>query len=92
MDEAKLNKYMKLTEKALQEAKLTKGLSERDEARVRKLLDMSKRYFSDAQHFQRKGDLVNAFAAINYAHCFLDAAALCGWLDVKGKSDLFMID
>ena len=31
--------------------------------------------YDDAIHFAAKGDLVNAFAAVNYAHGWLDARA-----------------
>ncbi len=80
----KLNKYFELTEKALKEIKI------KDE-KANKLVDMSKRYFSDAKHFRKKGDTVNAFAAVNYAHAFLDAAALLGYLENKDNK-LFMTD
>lgn len=82
----KLNKYIQLTEKALSKIDESK-LDEK----AKKLLDMSKRYFSDAKHFREKGNLVDAFAAINYAHCFLDAGVLLGFFDVKDNK-LFMVD
>jgi len=80
----KLNKYFELTEKALKEIKIK-------DSKADKLIDMSKRYFSDAKHFREKGDIVNAFAAVNYAHCFLDAAALLGYIENKDNK-LFMTD
>ncbi len=82
--EEKLDKYFSLTEKALKEIKIKNKEAD-------KLIDMSKRYFSDAKHFRDKGDIVNAFAAVCYAHCFLDAAALLGYLENK-DSKLFMTD
>ena len=33
-------------------------------------LDMVERYIEDAKHFHKKGEDVNAFAALNYAHGF----------------------
>jgi len=56
------------------------------------LLDLSKRYFSDAKHFQDKEDLLNAFGAICYAHAFLDSGARIGLFDVQGDNRLFMVD
>lgn len=80
----KLEKYFELTEKALKEIKIK-------DTKANKLIDMSKRYFSDAKHFKEKGDIVNAFAAVNYAHAFLDAAALLGYIENK-DNELFMVD
>jgi len=88
----KLDNYLKLTHQALGAAKLVQGLSEQDKEKAQKLIDMSQRYYTDALHFKARGNIVNAFTAVNYAHAFLDAAALAGWLDAKGKSDLFMVD
>jgi hypothetical protein len=34
---------------------------------------MTKNYFSDAQHFKEKGDLLTALASFSYAHAWLDA-------------------
>ena len=81
--EEKLNKYFALTEKALKEVRIKNKQAE-------KLIDMSKRYFSDAKHFREKGKIAEAFAAVNYAHAFLDAAALLGYLENKDNK-LFMV-
>ena len=89
----KLEKYFKLTEEALKKAadsnenlNLTKMKKARED-----FLDMAERYFEDAKHFDEKGDKVNAFAAVCYAHAFLDAGARLGLFDVK-DSRLFMVD
>ncbi|MEK6857726.1 MAG: DUF357 domain-containing protein, partial [Nanoarchaeota archaeon] len=55
-------------------------------------LDMAQRYFSDAKHFRDKGDVVTAFAALNYAHGWLDAGARLGFFDVEHDSELFTVD
>ena len=54
-------------------------------------LDMIFRYIEDAKHFFEKGDLVNAFAALNYAHGWLDAGARAKIFLVK-DSRLFTVD
>lgn len=56
------------------------------------VFDVAKRYFSDAKHFQEKGDMVTAFAALNYAHGWLDAGARLGLFDVGHDSELFSVD
>lgn len=91
--EEKLNKYFKLTKKALEKAEksrevldITKVKNARED-----FLDMAKRYFSDAKYFRENGKLEEAFAAVCYAHAFLDAGARLGLFDVK-DSKLFMVD
>ena len=52
---------------------------------------MIERYVSDAKHFRKNKDYVNSFAAISYAHGWLDAGARIGLFDVH-DSELFTID
>jgi len=40
----------------------------------------------------KKGDVVNAFACLNYAHGWLDAGARLGLFDVDGDNVLFTVD
>ena len=54
--------------------------------------DMAKRYYSDAKYFKKKGDVVTAFAALNYAHGWLDAGARIGLFDVGKDNKLFTVD
>jgi len=51
---------------------------------------MASNYVSDAKHFEKKGDLVNAFAAINYAHGWIDSGVRLNIFDVK-DSRLFTV-
>jgi hypothetical protein len=87
--DARLDRYFDLTQRALQLIKYAKGV---DEAKARDLVDLAKRYYEDARHFRQKGDKVTAFAAVAYAHGLLDAGARLGLFDVKGHSDLFVVD
>ena len=48
----------------------------------KEFIDMIESYLSDARHCERKKDFVNAFAALNYAHGWLDAGARLGIFDV----------
>ncbi|MCK5283049.1 MAG: DUF357 domain-containing protein [Nanoarchaeota archaeon] len=86
----KLDKYFEITGKAIDKAKSSENrtslLDERQD-----FLDMIQRYFSDAQHFKSKKDYVDAFAALNYAHGWLDAGARIGIFDVH-DSKLFTVD
>lgn len=86
----KLQLYFSVAKEAVDKAKnsgnRTSLNSERED-----FLDMIERYYSDAQHFFSKGNFVNAFAALNYAHGWLDAGARLGMFDVK-DSRLFSVD
>ena len=86
----KLDKYFSVTGKALEKAKNSQENLNMENAR-KEFVDMVERYLSDAKHFEEKGDLVNAFAALNYAHGWLDAGAKIGVFDVH-DSTLFTVD
>ncbi len=86
----KLKKYFSITREALQAAESSSNATSLKKERV-DFLDMIKRYISDAEHFASKGDKVNAFAALNYAHGWLDAGARIGIFDVH-DSRLFTVD
>ena len=86
----KLEKYFSVTEKALSLAEKSRNKAGLDKERE-DFLDMIKRYISDAKHFKEKGDVVTAFAALNYAHGWLDAGARLGIFDVHDNK-LFTVD
>ena len=86
----KLDKYFSITKEALEMAKDKFDLERKTEAED--FFDMASRYYSDAEHFfNDKGDWVLAFAALNYAHGWLDAGARIGLFQVK-DSRLFTVD
>lgn len=87
--EEKLKKYFSITKKALDMAK--DKLDKERISQAEDFFDMASRYYSDAQHFFSKEDYVNAFAAVNYAHGWLDAGARIGLFKVK-DSKLFTVD
>jgi len=84
----RLDKYFDLTRRALEKVKIT----DKDPRLAEDFLDMAKRYFEDAKHFRDKGDIVTAFAAVTYAHAWLDAGARSKLFDVGGDSELFVVD
>ncbi|MCB9359446.1 DUF357 domain-containing protein [Candidatus Woesearchaeota archaeon] len=86
----KLSKYFEVTETALRMAKESGNRTELVNQRE-DFLDMIERYVSDAKHFEGKEDYVNAFAALNYAHGWLDAGARLGIFDVH-NSTFFTVD
>lgn len=74
----KLEKYFKLTETALAEVK--KSVIKGKEKYAKEIINMVENYLSDAKHFEKNKDFINAFAALNYAH---------GWLDSGVRLDIF---
>ena len=88
VSDEKLAKYFDVTGRALKKAKPAKG----HHAHAHIILDMAQRYFDDAKHFEKKGDKVLAFAALNYAHGWLDCGARLEILDVGHDNVLFTVD
>ena len=86
----KLNKYFEVTKKAFQLARDSNNRLNLKAERA-DFLDMIERYIKDAEHFEKKGEIVDAFAALNYAHGWLDAGARLGLFDVH-DSKLFTVD
>jgi hypothetical protein len=76
----KLKKYFEITEKAFEIIK--KNIINGKEKQAKEIIDMVENYISDAKHFERKEDFVNAFAAITYAH---------GWIDSGVRLDIFEV-
>jgi len=77
----KLEKYYKLTSKALDIAK--KSISQRKKDEAKEIIIMVSCYLADAKHFEEKKDFVNSFACLNYAHGWLDAGARLKIFNVK---------
>ena len=77
----KLAKYFTITREALEKA--IKSKSKFNEQVRNDFLDMIQRYYEDAIYFQSKNELVNAFAALNYAHGWIDAGVRLDIFDVK---------
>ena len=81
----KLNKYFAITKEGLglASSNLTIVSPEKHEL-AKDFLNMAQCYFNDAKHFKdEKQDWVLAFAALNYAH---------GWLDAGARSKLFLVE
>jgi len=74
----KLEKYFNLTSTALEKVK--ESIIKGKEDHAKEIIEMVKNYLSDAKHFENNQDFVNAFAALNYAH---------GWLDAGVRLDIF---
>jgi uncharacterized protein len=84
----KLSKYFSVSRSAFQKASDAVNKDRKSDAAI--ILDMSGRYISDAEFFRKNGDFINAFAALNYAHGWLDTGSKLGIFDVT-DSDLFVV-
>lgn len=92
ISEDKLDRYFEVTGKALKKVRIAEKRDIDWKKSAEDFLDMAERYYSDAEHFRKKGDIVNAFACLNYAHGWLDAGARLGLFDVGHDSRLFTVD
>jgi len=81
----KLQKYFKITEKALETLEVAVHERSLLIGVANDFLTMAKSYFEDARYYYEKGDYVTAFAALNYAHGFIDAGVRLGVF--KGEDD-----
>lgn len=84
----KVDRYFVVGRAALKKAEEAPVLNEE---KCNIVLDMARRYISDAQHFFDNGDKVLAFAALNYAHGWLDCGAMMKYFDVNDNV-LFTVD
>ena len=89
--EEKIAKYLDITKRALDKLKIAAPERSFNRRLADSFLDMARSYHSDALHFREKGDLVNAFACVNYAHAWLDAGARIGLFEVGGDDQLFTL-
>ena len=76
----KIRNYKELTVNALNMAK--KSIIKGKESEAKEITEMVSNYLSDSGYFEKTGDFINAFAAINYAHGWLDSGVRLGIFDV----------
>ena len=89
---ARLNKYINITETALSSISIGSDGSSHLHRSATDVVGMVKAYLSDAKQFLEKGEYVDAFACVNYAHGWLDAGARIGLFKVTKNRELFTID
>jgi uncharacterized protein len=87
----KCQKDLGTTKRALEKVRIAVPQRSHYRKAAEDFLNMARSYYSDAKHFFENGDLVNAFASVNYAHGWLDAAARLGLFDVGLDDKLFTL-
>lgn len=81
--DARLDRYFAITGEALAKAKEAFDSSTPERlSQARDFYLMASSYYEDAHHFRGNGHYVNAYAALNYAH---------GWLDAGARIRLFLV-
>ena len=89
--EDRIDKYLDITKRALNKLRISAPERSFGRKAANDFLNMAMSYYNDAIHFRAGGDLVNAFAAVNYAHGWLDCGARLGLFDVGGDDKLFTL-
>jgi len=89
--EERVRRYVEIEEKALSRIKVIAPEDSYLEGLARDSLEMINNYFNDAKHFLEKGDLLNAFAALNYSYGWIDSGARLGIFDTSGDHKLFTL-
>ena len=85
----RIERYLALTAEALEKVEIPTVAGSDARAQAEDMRGMARAYHSDAQHFLAAGRGDDAFAAVNYAHGWLDAGVRLGLLDGKGDWKLF---
>ena len=85
----KVERYIGIEKEALEKLKISVPENSFLGDFTRNAMEMIQSYYSDAKHFQEKGDLINAFAALNYSYGWIDCLVRLGVLDGGEDHRLF---
>ena len=91
VSEERLNRYLALTSSARAKSSPLVAADSDAGRQLAMLMRMADDYSSDASHFKEIGDYVRSFAAINYAHAWIDAVVKLRLLDGHGDDELFTL-
>jgi hypothetical protein len=87
----RIDRYLDITRRALDKIRIAAPEKSFNRRLADSFLEMAVSYYNDAKHFRETGDIVTAFAAVNYAHGWLDCGARIGLFDVEGDDILFTL-
>lgn len=88
---ARIEHYLSLTAEALAKVRIAAPAESHLRRAAADFLEMARAYHADAQHFLAQGRGDDAFAAVNYAHGWLDAGVRLGLFDGGGDWRLFTL-
>ncbi len=89
--EEKIDRYLDITRRAREKMVIAAPERSYNRRLADSFLEMIDCYYRDAVHFREEGDFVTAFAAVNYAHGWIDCGARIGLFDVGGDDQLFTL-
>lgn len=89
--EEKIDRYLDITKRALDKLRVVTPERSFSKRLADDFLNMATSYYNDAKHFRSNGDFVTAFAAVNYAHGWIDCGARIGLWDVGLDDKLFTL-
>lgn len=89
--EQKIDRYLDITRRALEKLRVVTPERSFSKRMADDFLNMATSYYNDAKHFRANGDFVTAFAAVNYAHGWIDCGARIGLWDVGQDDQLFTL-
>jgi len=87
----RIDRYLDITGRALEKLRVVTPERSFGKRLADDFLNMATSYYEDAKHFRENGDLVTAFAAVNYAHGWIDCGARIGLWDVGLDDKLFTL-
>jgi len=87
----RMERYLGITKAALDKLRIAAPERSFGRKMADDFLNMATSYYNDAVHFAETGDLVNAFASVNYAHGWIDCGARIGLFDTFGDDRLFTL-
>ncbi len=87
----RIDRYLGITKRALDKIRIAAPERSFNRKLADSFMEMAVSYYNDAKHFRESGDIVTAFAAVNYAHGWLDCGARIGLFDVGGDDQLFTL-
>lgn len=87
----RIDRYLDITKRALDKIRIAAPERSFNRRLADSFMEMAVSYYNDAKHFRETGDIVTAFAAVNYAHGWLDCGARIGLFDVGGDDQLFTL-
>ena len=87
----RIERYLKITQTALSKFEILFPEDSEKNEMANRILEMVRSYHSDATYFLKEGRGDDAFAAINYAHGWLDAGVRLELLDGKDDWKLFTL-
>ncbi len=89
--EEQVKRYIDIEQRALDKLKIAPPENSFLNGFANDAILMIRSYFSDAKHFLEKGNLTDAFAALNYSYGWIDSLVRLGILDGGNDHTLFTL-